>query len=102
MQMVNFQRQVAQRLGSASSDAEQIKGHQFFELIDWNDVITRKLEPPFKPKLSSEDDVSQFDKLFTTSLPIDSPPECTLSESANKVFQVNINRFFIIKYISKN
>ncbi|XP_011506562.1 PREDICTED: ribosomal protein S6 kinase beta-1-like [Ceratosolen solmsi marchali] len=82
-----LKRQVSQRLGSTSTDAEQIKGHQFFELIDWNDVISRKLEPPFKPKLASEDDVSQFDKLFTTSSPIDSPPECTLSESANKVFQ---------------
>lgn len=90
--MVNiFQRQVAQRLGSAPADAEAIKNHHFFKHICWHDVIARKLEPPFKPTLASEDDVSQFDKRFTTSAPIDSPAECTLSESANKVFQVNMN-----------
>lgn len=84
-----IQRQVAQRLGSAPSDAEQIKNHQFFKHINWNDVISRKLEPPFRPILASEDDVSQFDKRFTTSAPIDSPAEYTLSESANRVFQVS-------------
>ncbi|KAL2715534.1 ribosomal protein S6 kinase beta-1-like [Vespula squamosa] len=82
-----LKRQVAQRLGSAPSDAEQIKNHQFFKHINWNDVISRKLEPPFRPILASEDDVSQFDKRFTTSAPIDSPAEYTLSESANRVFQ---------------
>ncbi|XP_001606867.1 ribosomal protein S6 kinase beta-1 [Nasonia vitripennis] len=82
-----LKRQVAQRLGSAPADAEAIKNHQFFKHICWHDVIARKLEPPFKPTLASEDDVSQFDKRFTTSAPIDSPAECTLSESANKVFQ---------------
>lgn len=82
-----LKRQVAQRLGSGPSDAEQIKNHLFFKHINWNDVISRKLEPPFRPTLASEDDVSQFDKKFTTSAPIDSPAEYTLSESANRVFQ---------------
>ncbi|XP_014210925.1 ribosomal protein S6 kinase beta-1-like [Copidosoma floridanum] len=82
-----LKRQVPLRLGSGSADAEQIKNHNFFKHINWDDVISRKLEPPFRPKLSSEDDVSQFDKRFTTSAPIDSPAECTLSESANQIFQ---------------
>ncbi|CAB0027895.1 unnamed protein product [Trichogramma brassicae] len=82
-----LKRQVPHRLGSAPSDAEQIKSHPFFKHIHWDDVISRKLVPPFKPTLTSEDDVSQFDKRFTTTLPIDSPAECTLSESANQVFQ---------------
>ncbi|XP_043254094.1 ribosomal protein S6 kinase beta-1-like [Colletes gigas] len=82
-----LKRNVAQRLGSGPSDAEQVKSHQFFKHINWNDVISRKLEPPFRPMLASEDDVSQFDKKFTTSAPIDSPAEYTLSESANRVFQ---------------
>ncbi|XP_020282340.1 ribosomal protein S6 kinase beta-1-like [Pseudomyrmex gracilis] len=82
-----LKRQVAQRLGSSSSDGEQVKAHRFFKHINWNDVLSRKLEPPFKPKLSSEDDVSQFDKKFTSSAPIDSPVDCTLSESVDGVFQ---------------
>jgi hypothetical protein len=35
----------------------------------------------------SEDDVSQFDTKFTKQIPVDSPEETTLSESANMMFQ---------------
>lgn len=37
----------------------------------------------------SEDDVSQFDTRFTRQIPVDSPDETTLSESANLIFQVS-------------
>lgn len=82
-----LKRQVSQRLGSEASDGEAIRCHPFFKHINWPDVVSRKLEPPFKPSLSSEDDVSQFDTKFTKQTPIDSPDESTLSESANLVFQ---------------
>lgn len=82
-----LKRQVSQRLGAGSSDGEQVKAHRFFRHINWHDVISRKLVPPFTPKLNSDDDVSQFDKKFTSTAPIDSPVEYTLSESANGVFQ---------------
>ena len=64
-------------------------------------MIARKLEPPFRPPLASEDDVSQFDKRFTTSAPIDSPVECPLSESANEVFQVRVENVGIKKNLIK-
>ena len=48
-----MQRQVSQRLGSGSCDGEAIKLHPFFKLINWADVLGRKLEPPFKPALVS-------------------------------------------------
>lgn len=38
-------------MGSGPEDAEQIMNHNFFEHINWQDVISRKLEPPFKPSL---------------------------------------------------
>lgn len=82
-----LKRQVQQRLGSGPGDGDAIRIHQFFKHINWLDVASRKLEPPIKPSLSSEDDVSQFDTKFTRQTPIDSPDESTLSESANMVFQ---------------
>nr|QND78270.1 S6K [Cyrtorhinus lividipennis] len=82
-----LKRQVLQRLGSAPGDGDAIRNHMFFKHIHWNDVMSRKLDPPFKPSLSSEDDVSQFDTKFTRQTPIDSPEDSTLSESANMVFQ---------------
>ncbi|XP_061943381.1 ribosomal protein S6 kinase beta-1 isoform X2 [Apis cerana] len=85
--MLTGMRQVSQRLGSGPEDAEQIMNHNFFEHINWQDVISRKLEPPFKPSLKSADDTSQFDEQFTATVPVDSPVESTLSESANMIFQ---------------
>ncbi|XP_046824489.1 ribosomal protein S6 kinase beta-1-like isoform X1 [Vespa crabro] len=82
-----LKRQVGQRLGSGPEDAEQIIHHNFFKHINWEDVISRKLEPPFKPSLKSADDTSQFDEQFTATIPVDSPVESTLSESANMIFQ---------------
>ncbi|CAB3366985.1 Hypothetical predicted protein [Cloeon dipterum] len=82
-----LKRQVSQRLGAAPSDADAIKKSNFFKHICWPDVLARKYDPPFKPTLSSDDDVSQFDTKFTKQTPIDSPDESTLSESANLVFQ---------------
>lgn len=84
-----MQRQVEQRLGSTHLDGEEVKAHKFFIHINWNDVISRQLEPPFRPQLSSADDVSQFDQLFTGSSPVDSPVDYTLSESADGLFQVS-------------
>ncbi|XP_026466662.1 ribosomal protein S6 kinase beta-1 isoform X2 [Ctenocephalides felis] len=82
-----MKRQVSQRLGSGPEDAEAIRSHDFFKHVNWEDVLARKLEPPIKPILSGEDDVSQFDTRFTKQTPIDSPDESTLSESANLIFQ---------------
>uniref|UniRef100_A0A7N6A6L8 Ribosomal protein S6 kinase n=1 Tax=Anabas testudineus TaxID=64144 RepID=A0A7N6A6L8_ANATE len=60
--------------------------HPFFRHINWDDLLARKVEPPFKPFLQSADDVSQFDSKFTSQTPVDSPDDSTLSESANQVF----------------
>ncbi|XP_014209613.1 ribosomal protein S6 kinase beta-1-like [Copidosoma floridanum] len=82
-----LKRQVPQRLGSGPEDAEQIMNHRFFNHLNWQDVILRKLVPPFKPALKSADDTSQFDEQFTTTVPVDSPVESMLSESDNMIFQ---------------
>ncbi|XP_068215249.1 ribosomal protein S6 kinase beta-2 isoform X1 [Palaemon carinicauda] len=82
-----LKRQVSQRLGSGPDDGEPIKRHLFFKHINWDDVLHRKLDPPFKPVLSGEDDVSQFDSKFTKQTPVDSPDDNMLSESANMVFE---------------
>lgn len=82
-----LKRHVASRLGAPPNDAQDVKQHAFFKMMNWDDVLSRKLEPPFKPSLSSDDDVSQFDTKFTRQTPVDSPDESTLSESANMIFK---------------
>ncbi|XP_055611080.1 ribosomal protein S6 kinase beta-2 isoform X2 [Uranotaenia lowii] len=82
-----MKRQVTQRLGSGPTDGQAVRAHPFFKNVNWDDVLARRLEPPIKPAVNSEDDVSQFDTKFTKQIPVDSPDDTTLSESANLIFQ---------------
>lgn len=84
-----MKRQVNLRLGSDVCDGRAIRGHPFFKFVNWDDVLARRLEPPIKPILRSDDDVSQFDTKFTKQIPVDSPVFSTLSESVNSIFQVS-------------
>lgn len=74
------------RLGSSLDDAKAIKRHQFFRHINWDDVLHKRLDPPIKPVLASEDDTSLFDTRFTKQPPIDSPDETLISDSFNRWF----------------
>ncbi|XP_052798812.1 ribosomal protein S6 kinase beta-1-like isoform X1 [Mya arenaria] len=76
-----------ERLGGGKDNAGSIKAHAFFRHIDWNDLIHRRVEPPFKPSLTNDEDVSQFDTKFTKQTPVDSPDDTVLSESQNRAFQ---------------
>ncbi|KAM9177060.1 ribosomal protein S6 kinase beta-1 isoform 2-T2 [Mergus octosetaceus] len=73
-------------LGALMYDMLTGAAHPFFRHINWDELLARKVEPPFKPLLQSEEDVSQFDSKFTRQTPVDSPDDSTLSESANQVF----------------
>ncbi|CAF3809208.1 unnamed protein product [Rotaria magnacalcarata] len=86
LQLELLRRQVSHRLGSGPDDAESIKKHSFFRHLNWADVYAKRYEPPHKPILKSDDDVSQFDTKFTKQTPVDSPDDNMLSESANQVF----------------
>ncbi|KAI9644616.1 Serine/threonine-protein kinase [Ciborinia camelliae] len=55
------------RLG-ATDDAEELKRHPFFSDIDWEALTKKLITPPFKPKLKSETDTSNFDPEFTNAL----------------------------------
>jgi serine/threonine protein kinase len=54
------------RLGASEADAEEIKRHPFFEMLDWDDVMARKVRPQWRPKIATEDDTSHFDAQFTS------------------------------------
>ncbi|XP_055436639.1 ribosomal protein S6 kinase beta-2 isoform X2 [Bubalus kerabau] len=75
-----------QRIGGGPGDAADVQRHPFFRHVNWDDLLARRVDPPFRPSLQSEEDVSQFDSHFTRQMPVDSPDDTTLSESANQAF----------------
>lgn len=55
------------RLG-ANGDAQELMDHPFFSDIDWKALNRKEVIPPFKPKLKSDTDTSNFDPEFTNAL----------------------------------
>uniref|UniRef100_A0A8B9L793 non-specific serine/threonine protein kinase n=1 Tax=Astyanax mexicanus TaxID=7994 RepID=A0A8B9L793_ASTMX len=64
-----------QRLGGSSDDAKEVMSHKFFSLINWQDVLQKKLIPPFKPQVTSETDTRYFDEEFTLQSITVTPPD---------------------------
>ncbi|KAG9342428.1 hypothetical protein JZ751_016430 [Albula glossodonta] len=82
-----LKKNAAQRLGSSKADCADIQKHPFFRHVSWDDLLNKRLEPPYRPCLSDED-VSQFDSRFTRQTPVDSPDDSSLSHSAEHAFAV--------------
>ncbi len=49
------------RLGS-KSDVQDLKNHRFFKSIDFDKLEKREIQAPFKPRVTSDFDVSQIDE----------------------------------------
>ncbi|ODM23444.1 hypothetical protein SI65_01033 [Aspergillus cristatus] len=54
------------RLG-AKEDAKELMAHPFFADVDWEALCAKQVIPPFKPKLKSDTDTSNFDPEFTNA-----------------------------------
>lgn len=63
------------RLGSSERDAEDVKKQAFFRNIHWDDLLARKVKPPFIPTVKCMEDVSNFDEEFTSEKPVLTPPK---------------------------
>ncbi|XP_024116001.1 serine/threonine-protein kinase N2 isoform X2 [Oryzias melastigma] len=72
----------AKRLGAGERDANEVKGEKFFQLVDWDALLAKKVKPPFVPSIKQPTDVSNFDSDFTRLQPILSPPSQPSSLSA--------------------
>lgn len=63
------------RLGTSEKDAEDVKKQAFFRNINWEDLLAKKIKPPFVPTVKSLEDVSNFDEEFTSERPILTAPK---------------------------
>ncbi|KAL8426234.1 hypothetical protein Efla_005465 [Eimeria flavescens] len=53
-------RDANERLGAGPTDAEEIKMHPFFRSVDWDQLLAKKVKPPYKPRLRSYEDSKYF------------------------------------------
>jgi len=84
-------RDVAKRLGD-----KDIKQHVFFHDIDWVKLDRKEIDPPFKPKVDSESDISQIDPVFTQETAVDSLVERSV------ILDTNDANFENFSYINPN
>lgn len=59
-----FQKRPEKRLGF-NEGATEIKNHPWFEDVDWDAILNKKIKAPFIPQVKSDADVSNFDQEFT-------------------------------------
>jgi len=52
------------RLGSGPSDGAELKGHGFFDGVDWVAYFQLQMTPPFQPTFTSNAEVKYFEKEF--------------------------------------
>ncbi|KAG9298244.1 hypothetical protein G9A89_002732 [Geosiphon pyriformis] len=75
------------RLGSGRGDAEEIKRHPFFKGVNWDDILGKKVPPPYLPSISSPTDTSNFDEEFTREVPVLTPVHSHLDREAQNEFR---------------
>uniref|UniRef100_A0A7S3GEJ1 non-specific serine/threonine protein kinase n=1 Tax=Palpitomonas bilix TaxID=652834 RepID=A0A7S3GEJ1_9EUKA len=61
-----LERDPKKRMGCGDQDAKTIREHPFFEPIDFDKLMRKEIEAPFKPQLSGKEDTSNFDSCFTS------------------------------------
>ncbi|TMW65952.1 hypothetical protein Poli38472_003717 [Pythium oligandrum] len=66
-------RDPARRLGGGANGGRDIMAHPFFEPIDWDKLMKKEIEPPFKPEVSSVDDITNVPEMFQNMAAVDSP-----------------------------
>jgi len=74
-------------------DPAIIKKHPFFSTINWEDLVAKKVKPPFVPAVSGEGDVSQIDPVFIEEMAAITPTE---NSEIDKAEQSNFEGFTFV------
>ncbi|CAD7083225.1 unnamed protein product [Hermetia illucens] len=86
------------RLGGSKADASQIKSHPFFRKVDWTKLSRKQIPAPFKPKIESELDTSNFSDEFTR-LPLNDSP-AAVPPNSDRLFRGY--SFVASRHLNKN
>ncbi|KAI8327313.1 kinase-like domain-containing protein [Blakeslea trispora] len=75
------------RLGAGPTDAAEIKEHPFFHGVNWDDMLNKRVPPPFCPSITGPLDTSNFDEEFTRERPALTPINSVLNRVEQQEFQ---------------
>jgi RAC serine/threonine-protein kinase len=64
-----------QRLGGSEEDVEEIMRHPFFACINWQDLVEKKIPPPWKPDIQSDTDTKYIPDEFANEPVHLTPPK---------------------------
>ncbi|KAK3581241.1 hypothetical protein CHS0354_032961 [Potamilus streckersoni] len=79
-----LERNPVERMGMPGSPAGPVRSHPFFRNMDWEKLEKRQIDPPFKPKIKSDSDISNFDSDFTMEKVQLTPPDMDLLKTMNQ------------------
>nr|CAH7725845.1 unnamed protein product [Callosobruchus chinensis] len=76
----------SKRLGCVTAHGAEaaIQTHPFFKDMDWTALEQRKVKPPFRPRIKSRKDVTNFDAEFTREEPVLTPVSNEVLQSINQ------------------
>lgn len=75
------------RLGAGTRDALEVMEEPFFHNINFDDILNLRVEPPYIPKIKSEEDTSYFEQEFTSAPPTLTPIPSVLTTSQQEEFR---------------
>nr|CAI5857549.1 unnamed protein product [Callosobruchus analis] len=76
----------SKRLGCVTAHGGEaaIQTHPFFKDMDWTALEQRRVKPPFRPRIKSRKDVTNFDAEFTREEPVLTPVSNEVLQSINQ------------------
>ncbi|KAI9013351.1 kinase-like domain-containing protein [Phycomyces nitens] len=74
------------RLGAGPNDAADIKAHPFFRAVNWDDMLNKRVPPPFYPTITGRLDTSNFDEEFTRERPALTPINSNMTRVEQQEF----------------
>lgn len=71
-----------QRLGGGEEDVQEITRHPFFACINWQDLVDKKIAPPWKPDIQSDTDTKYIPDEFANEPVHLTPPKTSAATAA--------------------
>lgn len=81
-----LQRDPTLRLGCGPSGTMEIRGHMYFEYVNWDDVYHKRTRPSYIPTIDHETDLQNFDDTFVSMTPKLSIPKQDLDSGVQQYF----------------